>query len=397
MSKVISVNAGSSSLKFQLFDMPSENVLTSGQAERIGLEEGIFTIKVNGEKFVQNLPIKDHKVAVNLLLEALIKHNIVASLDEIDAAGHRIVQGGAYFDSSVKVDEDVVSKVEELCELAPLHNPAHLICYNAFKEALPNIGHVFVFDTAFHQTMGPESYLFPVPYEWYENYKIRRYGAHGTSHQYVSQRCAQLMNKDVKDLNIITCHLGNGASITAVKNGKCINTSMGLTPLGGIMMGTRSGDLDPTVVFYMMKKLNCTPDEMDTYLNKKSGMLGVSGISSDARDVEAACENGNERAIITQELYVNRVINVIGGYVMQMGGVDAIAFTAGVGENDIKLRAKILKALTTGLGLDIDYEANNVRAKEACVSTADSKVSVWIVPTNEEVVIARDTVRILGL
>ena len=397
MSKVISVNAGSSSLKFQLFDMPSENVLTSGQAERIGLEEGIFTIKVNGEKFVQNLPIKDHKVAVNLLLEALIKHNIVASLDEIDAAGHRIVQGGAYFDSSVKVDEDVVSKVEELCELAPLHNPAHLICYNAFKEALPNIGHVFVFDTASHQTMGPESYLFPVPYEWYENYKIRRYGAHGTSHQYVSQRCAQLMNKDVKDLNIITCHLGNGASITAVKNGKCINTSMGLTPLGGIMMGTRSGDLDPTVVFYMMKKLNCTPDEMDTYLNKKSGMLGVSGISSDARDVEAACENGNERAIITQELYVNRVINVIGGYVMQMGGVDAIAFTAGVGENDIKLRAKILKALTPGLGLDIDYEANNVRAKEACVSTADSKVSVWIVPTNEEVVIARDTVRILGL
>lgn len=397
MSKVISVNAGSSSLKFQLFDMPSENVLTSGQAERIGLEEGIFTIKVNGEKFVQNLPIKDHKVAVNLLLEALIKHNIVASLDEIDAAGHRIVQGGAYFDSSVKVDEDVVSKVEELCELAPLHNPAHLICYNAFKEALPNIGHVFVFDTAFHQTMGPESYLFPVPYEWYENYKIRRYGAHGTSHQYVSQRCAQLMNKDVKDLNIITCHLGNGASITAVKNGKCINTSMGLTPLGGIMMGTRSGDLDPTVVFYMMKKLNCTPDEMDTYLNKKSGMLGVSGISSDARDVEAACENGNERAIITQELYVNRVINVIGGYVMQMGGVDAIAFTAGVGENDIKLRAKILKALTPGLGLDIDYEANNVRAKEACVSTDDSKVSVWIVPTNEEVVIARDTVRILGL
>ena len=397
MSKVISVNAGSSSLKFQLFDMPSENVLTSGQAERIGLEEGIFTIKVNGEKFVQNLPIKDHKVAVNLLLEALIKHNIVASLDEIDAAGHRIVQGGAYFDSSVKVDEDVVSKVEELCELAPLHNPAHLICYNAFKEALPNIGHVFVFDTAFHQTRGPESYLFPVPYECSENYKIRRYGAHGTSHQYVSQRCAQLMNKDVKDLNIITCHLGNGASITAVKNGKCINTSMGLTPLGGIMMGTRSGDLDPTVVFYMMKKLNCTPDEMDTYLNKKSGMLGVSGISSDARDVEAACENGNERAIITQELYVNRVINVIGGYVMQMGGVDAIAFTAGVGENDIKLRAKILKALTPGLGLDIDYEANNVRAKEACVSTADSKVSVWIVPTNEEVVIARDTVRILGL
>ncbi|MDY5251855.1 MAG: acetate kinase [Erysipelotrichaceae bacterium] len=397
MSKVISVNAGSSSLKFQLFDMPSETVLTSGQAERIGLEEGIFTIKVNGEKFVQNLPIKDHKVAVNLLLEALIEHKIVASLDEIDAAGHRIVQGGSYFDQSVKVDEDVVAKVDELCELAPLHNPAHLICYNAFKEALPNIGHVFVFDTAFHQTMSAESYLFPVPYEWYENYKIRRYGAHGTSHQYVSQRCAALMEKDIKDMNIITCHLGNGASITAVKGGKCINTSMGLTPLGGIMMGTRSGDIDPTVVFYMMKKLGCTPDDMDKYLNKKSGMLGVSGISSDARDIEDAVKAGNERAILTQELYVNRVINVIGGYVMQMGGVDAIVFTAGVGENDANLRAMILKSLTSGLGLAIDYDANNVRGKENCISTEDSKVAVWVIPTNEEVVIARDTVRILGL
>ncbi len=397
MSKVISVNAGSSSLKFQLFDMPSETVLTSGQAERIGLDEGIFTIKVNGEKFVKNLPIKDHKIAVNLLLEALIEHKIVNSLDEIDAAGHRIVQGGSYFDSSVKVDDDVVSKVEELCELAPLHNPAHLVCYNAFKEALPNIGHVFVFDTAFHQTMTAESYLFPVPYEWYTDYKIRRYGAHGTSHQYVSQRCAQLMNRDIKDMNIITCHLGNGASITAVKGGKCVNTSMGLTPLGGIMMGTRSGDIDPTVVFYMMKKLGCTPDEMDVYLNKKSGMLGVSGISSDARDIEDAVKAGNERAILTQELYVNRVINVIGGYVMQMGSVDAIVFTAGLGENDASLRGKILKALTSGLGLSINYEANNVRGKENCVSNEDSKVAVWVIPTNEEVVIARDTVRILGL
>lgn len=397
MSKVISVNAGSSSLKFQLFDMPSETVLTSGQAERIGLDEGIFTIKVDGEKFVKNLPIKDHKVAVNLLLEALIEHKIVNSLDEIDAAGHRIVQGGAYFDQSVKVDEDVVKKVDELCELAPLHNPAHLICYNAFKEALPNIGHVFVFDTAFHQTMTAESYLFPVPYEWYTDYKIRRYGAHGTSHQYVSQRCAALMDKDIKDMNIITCHLGNGASITAVKGGKCVNTSMGLTPLGGIMMGTRSGDIDPTVVFYMMKKLGCTPDDMDVYLNKKSGMLGVSGISSDARDIEDAVKAGNERAILTQELYVNRVINVIGGYVMQMGGVDAIVFTAGVGENDANLRAMILESLTKGLSLDIDYEANKLRGKENCISKADSKVAVWVIPTNEEVVIARDTVRILGL
>ena len=397
MSKVISVNAGSSSLKFQLFDMPSENVLTSGQAERIGLEEGIFTIKVNGEKFVQNLPIKDHKVAVNLLLEALIKHNIVASLDEIDAAGHRIVQGGAYFDSSVKVDEDVVSKVEELCELAPLHNPAHLICYNAFKEALPNIGHVFVFDTAFHQTMGPESYLFPVPYEWYENYKIRRYGAHGTSHQYVSQRCAQLMNKDVKDLNIITCHLGNGASITAIKNGKCVNTSMGLTPLGGIMMGTRCGDIEPTVVYYVEEKLGLSPEEMDVQLNKKSGMLGISGISSDSRDVEQGVKDGNPRAILTSKLYTQRVVDFIGSYYMELGHVDAIAFTAGLGEHAVEMRERVLSKLEEGMGVKIDYALNAKTHCEAKISTDDSKVQVWIVPTNEELVIARDTVRLLGL
>lgn len=398
MSKIISVNAGSSSLKFQLFNMPEEEVLTSGVAERIGLEEGIFTIKVNGEKHVKKLPIKDHKVAVQLLLEALIEHNVVKTLDEITAAGHRIVQGGSYFSSSCKVDEDVVSKVQELAELAPLHNPAHLICYRAFKEALPTIGHVFVFDTAFHQTMEPESYLFPVPMEWYENYKIRRYGAHGTSHQYVSQATALAMGKDVKDMNIITCHLGNGASITAVKGGKCINTSMGLTPLGGIMMGTRSGDIDPTVVFYMMKKLGCTPDEMDNYLNKKSGMLGISGISSDARDIENAVEEGNERAILTQKLYVNRVINVIGGYVMQLGHVDAISFTAGLGENDTNLRAMILKALSEALSLDINYELNaKTRGKEVLISTDKSKVAVWIMPTNEELVIARDTQNILGL
>ena len=398
MSKIISVNAGSSSLKFQLFKMPEEEVLTSGNAERIGLEEGIFTIKVNGEKIVTNTPIKDHSVAVKLLLEALVKHGIVKDLNEIKAAGHRIVQGGSYFDQSVKVDEDVVAKVEELCELAPLHNPAHLICYRAFKEALPNIEHVFVFDTAFHQTMTEESFLFPVPYNWYTDHKIRRYGAHGTSHQYVSERTAALMGKDVKDLNIITCHLGNGASITAIKGGKCINTSMGLTPLGGIMMGTRSGDLDPTVVFYMMKKLGCTPDEMDTYLNKKSGMLGVSGISSDARDIQAAADAGNPRAILTHQLYVNRVINVLGGYVMQLGHVDAISFTAGLGENDVNMREMILKAATECLGLDINYELNaNTRGKEVRLSTNDSKVSVFVVPTNEEVVIARDTVRLLGL
>ena len=397
MTKIISVNAGSSSLKFQLFEMPSEEVLTSGIAERIGLEEGIFTIKYNGEKYTQNLPIKDHKVAVDLLLKALVEHKIVENLEEIKGAGHRIVQGGSYFDSSAVVDEDVVNKVEELSDLAPLHNPAHLIGYRAFKEALPQIGHVFVFDTAFHQTMTPESYLFPVPMEWYENYKVRRYGAHGTSHQYVSQRCAELMGKDVKDLKIITCHLGNGASITAVDGGKCINTSMGLTPLGGIMMGTRCGDIDPAIVPFVMKKTGMTPDEMDTALNKKSGMLGISGISSDARDIENAVAEGNERAILTQQLYVNRAINVIGGYYFQLGGCDAIVFTAGLGENDCNLRHQICEKLEKAMDLKMNYELNDkTRGKEVCVSADDSKVQVWVVPTNEELVIARDTYSLLG-
>lgn len=398
MSKIISVNAGSSSLKFQLFLMPQEEVLTSGIAERIGLESGIFTIKINGEKFTTELPIPDHKVAVNLLLDALVKHQVVSSLDEINGAGHRIVQGGSFYDKSVKVNEEVVEHVAMLSELAPLHNPAHLVCYKAFKEALPSIGHVFVFDTAFHQTMTEESYLYPVPYEWYTDYNIRRYGAHGTSHQYVAYETAKAMNKDIKDLNIITCHLGNGASITAVKGGKCINTSMGLTPLGGIMMGTRCGDIDPTIVFYMMKKLNATPDEMDVYLNKKSGMLGVSGLSSDARDIENAVQQGNERAILTQKIYVNRVINVIGGYVMQLGHVDAISFTAGLGENDTHLREMILNGLKEALHLDINYEVNaKTRGKLQLISKEASNVALWVVPTNEELVIAKDTYEILGL
>lgn len=398
MSKIISVNSGSSSLKFQLFDMPSETVLCSGQAERIGQEMGAFTIKYNGEKKVTELPVPDHKTAVDILLKSLIENGIIKDLSEIDAAGHRIVQGGSYFDSSVVVDESVVEKVEELAELAPLHNPAHLVCYRAFVEALPSISHVFVFDTAFHQTMTPESYLFPVPYEWYTDHKIRRYGAHGTSHYYVNRRTAELMGKDVNTMNMITCHLGNGASITAIRNGKVVNTSMGLTPLGGIMMGTRCGDIDPTVVFYMMKKLNLSPDEMDNILNKKSGMLGVSGISSDARDIQAAVEEGNERAILTVDLYTNRAVNVAGGYFAQLGHVDAIAFTAGLGENDSDCRERILKGLEEAMGLSIDYELNHtIHGKEALISRPDSKVQVWVVPTNEELMIARDTQSLLHL
>ena len=397
MSKVISVNSGSSSLKFQLFDMPSETVLTSGQAERIGQKMGVFTIKVNGKKKVQEVPIPDHAKAVKLLLDALLDNHIVESLDEIEGAGHRIVQGGSYFDSSVVVNDDVVNKVEELSELAPLHNPAHLVCYKAFKTALPKIGHVFVFDTAFHQTMTPESYLFPVPYDWYTQYKIRRYGAHGTSHMYVNRRTAELMGQDVNTLNMITCHLGNGASITAIKNGKVYNTSMGLSPLGGIMMGTRCGDIDPTVVYYVEEKLGLSAEEMDVQLNKKSGMLGISGISSDSRDVEQGVKDGNPRAILTSKLYTQRVVDFIGSYYMELGHVDAIAFTAGLGEHATEMRERVLSRLEEGMGVKVDYALNAKTHSEAKISTADSKVEVWIVPTNEELVIDRDTVRLLGL
>ena len=397
MSKVMAVNSGSSSLKFQLFDMPSEKVLTSGNIERIGLEKGIFGITVNGEKISKELPIPNHDVAVSLLLKALVEYGIVNDLNEIQGAGHRIVQGGPYFSESVKVNDDVVSKVKELIDIAPLHNAAHLVCYEAFKKALPNIEHVFVFDTAFHQTMEPNSYLFPVPYEWYENYKVRKYGAHGTSHKYVAEKTAELLGKKLEDLNIITLHLGSGASITAIKGGKCINTSMGLSPLGGIMMGTRCGDIDPTVVYFMMKKLGCTAEEMETYLNKKSGMIGISGVSSDSRDVEAAIKQGNKRAELTYDLYANRVINVVGGYVMQLGHVDALTFTAGLGEHATQVREMICKRLEEGLGVKIDYELNSKTHSTQELSTPDSKVKVFVIPTNEELAIVKDTTRILGL
>ena len=398
MSKVISVNAGSSSLKFQLFNMPSEEVICSGIFERIGLEEGIFTIKVNGEKHVHNQPLPDHDTAVNMLLKALIDYKCVESLDEIKGAGHRVVMGGSYFQDSAIANEETAAKVLELAELAPLHNRANAGGYFAFKKALPECGNIFVFDTAFHQTMEPGVFTYAVPYEWYTDYQVRRYGAHGTSHYYVAHKTAELMGKDVKDTRIVTCHLGNGASITAVKGGKCVNTSMGFTPLGGIMMGTRCGDIDPAILPYIMKKTGMTPEEMDTTLNKKSGMLGISGVSSDARDVEAAVNAGNPRAQLTHDIYVNRVVNVVGGYVAQMGGVDAIAFTAGLGENDTTLREKICKGLEEAFGLDMNYELNaKSRGKELCISNPDSKVQVWVVPTNEELMIARDTVRLLGL
>lgn len=396
MTKIISVNAGSSSLKFQLYEMPEEKVLTSGIVERIGFEDAIFTINVNGEKISQTLPVKDHSVAVSLLLEGLVKHHIVEDLEEIKGAGHRVVHGGEYFSCSTIVDADVESKVEELCTLAPLHNPGALIGYRAFKENLPHCKHTFTYDTAFHQSIAADSYIYAVPYEWYSEYKVRKYGAHGTSHQYVSERCAELMGKDLKDTKIITCHLGGGASISAVDGGKCLNTSMGFTPLGGIMMGTRCGDIDPAIVPYMMEKLNCTPKEMDTYLNKKSGLLGVSGISSDGRDIAKAIDEGNTRAKLAMDLFVNRVVQTVGSYYAQLEGLDAIVFTAGIGENDFATRAAIIKKLSHVLDINFDYEVNDgLRGVEKELTKKDSKVKVYLIPTNEEVMIARDAYKLL--
>lgn len=398
MSKIMAVNAGSSSLKFQLFEMPSEEVLTSGVVERIGFKDGIFTIKVNGEKVTTTQAIIDHKVAVELVLEALIKHNVVSSLDEIKGVGHRVVHGGEKYASSVEITHEVESAVIELSELAPLHNPANMVGYRAFKKALPGARHVAVFDTAFHQTMTDDIYLYPLPYEYYQEYKIRRYGFHGTSHFFVSNRVAQLMGKNVSDINVITCHLGNGASLSAVKGGKSVNTSMGFTPLAGIMMGTRSGDIDPAIITYLMRKNHKTAEEIIDVLNKKSGMLGVSGLSSDARDIDTAIKEGNSRALLTRKLYANRVAQTVGSYFVQLGHVDAIVFTGGLGENDVAVRASILELVEEAMQIKLNYELNNsVRGKEVCLSKADSKVQVWVVPTNEELVIAQDTVTILGL
>ncbi|WP_297670619.1 acetate/propionate family kinase [Thomasclavelia sp.] len=397
MVKVMAINAGSSSLKFQLINMPSEEVITSGIVERIGLEEGNFEMKYNGEKFTKQCPINDHSVAVQLLLDALVKHHVVENLNEIEACGHRIVHGGEYFSDSIKVDEDVVAKVEELAELAPLHNPAHIIGYNAFKNALPGVEHVFVFDTAFHQTLDQERYLYPLPMEYYKDLKVRKYGAHGTSHKYVSQVANEMLGKPEKS-KIIVCHLGNGASISAVQDGVCIDTSMGFTPLAGVMMGTRCGDVDPSIMPYLCNKLNKTPDEMLEIYNKKSGMLGVSGISSDSRDIEDAFHQGDERAILTSSLYARIASKFIGSYFVEMGGLDAIAFTAGVGENAAYLRRLIVENIADALGVVLDDEANETRSKEnRLISSESSKVKVMVIPTNEEVMIARDTIRVLGL
>lgn len=390
MEKIMSVNAGSSSLKFKLYEMPNERVITSGIAERIGHDDAIFTIKYGENKDTCILPILNHSTAVELLLKALIEKKILNSIDEIKAIGHRIVQGGKYFSKSEIVTEDVVEKVRSLIPLAPLHNEAHLVGYQAFKEKLPNVLNVFVFDTAFHQTMEEEDYLFPIPYEYSVKYDCRRYGAHGTSHQYLSQKGLKYL-PGLKHTRIISCHIGSGASITAIKDGKCIATSMGLTPLGGIMMGTRTGDLDPSVMDYLCRMENKSVTEMYQIFNKQSGLLGVSGVSNDSRDIIDAVNKGNKQAIIADKLFVRRMADFIGQYFVRLGGADLIIFSAGIGENSPYHREKVVEQIQAALGVKLDKEANNVRGKETLISTADSKIKVVVIPTDEEVMIARDT------
>lgn len=389
MAIVMSVNAGSSSLKFQVYEMPEEKVLAKGLVERIGLPDSVFTITIDGQQYSETTDIPNHEVAVNMLIEALLKHHVVNSLEDIKAVGHRLVHGGEYYADSVVVTPDVVEKCEECIPLAPLHNPAGLLGYRTFANALPEAVHTFVFDTAFHQTMPAENFLYAIPYELYEDEHIRRYGFHGTSHKYLLDRLAEIKGKKPEEMNIITCHLGNGASITAIKNGKSFKTSMGLTPLAGVMMGTRSGDIDPSIPVYLEKKLGLSAQEVDDLMNKKSGLLGVSGVSSDGRDIEAAVDAGNERAILAQKMFADRVIETVGGYDALMGGSDAIVFAGGIGENDKVARKSIIDGLKT-LGVVIDEEANNVRGKEAKISADNSSKEVWIIPTDEEVMIARD-------
>ena len=391
--KVLVINCGSSSLKYQLINMEDESVLAKGLVERIGIEGSVLKHEVAGkDKVVIETPMPDHKVALEIVMNALTdeNHGAIKSLDEIHAIGHRVVHGGEKFSSSVIIDDEVIAAIEVTCELAPLHNPPNLIGINACKELLPGKPMVAVFDTAFHQTMPKSTYIYALPYEYYEKYGVRRYGFHGTSHKYVSDRCADLMGKKVEDLRIITCHLGNGASVAAIDHGKVVETSMGFTPLEGLIMGTRAGDIDTAISTFLMDKLDLDCLEMNDILNKKSGVLGISGVSSDFRDIEKAAGEGNERAQLALDSYFKRVKKYIGAYWAIMGGVDAIVFTAGLGENSIESRAEICADMQE-MGLEIDHERNNVRGKEALISTDASKVKVFCIPTNEELVIARDT------
>ena len=391
--KVLVINCGSSSLKYQVLDMTTEALLCKGLVERIGMDGAVITHeKIGMDKVVNETPMEDHKAAITLVLEAIqdSEHGVVESMDEIGAVGHRVVHAGEKYASSVLITDDVIKALEECIDLAPLHNPPNLLGIAACQELMPGTPMVGVFDTAFHQTMPPESYIYALPYEYYEKYGVRRYGFHGTSHKYVAQRTAEMLNVNLDDLKIITCHLGNGASVSAIKRGKCIATSMGFTPLEGLIMGTRSGDIDPAIVEFIADKEGITVQEVNTILNKKSGILGISGISSDMRDVLEAAEEGNERAMLALKAFAHRVRFYIGAYIAEMNGVDAIVFTAGVGENSIPMRYIICNDLGN-LGIKLDVVKNKVRGKELIISRDDSPVKVLLIPTNEELMIARDT------
>lgn len=394
--KILVINCGSSSLKYQLIDSDTEQALASGLCERIGIDGRFSYTPAGGEKLVVDATMKTHETAVKMVLDALIdkNHGVVASLDEIGAVGHRVVHGGEKFASSTLITDEVLKTIEECNDLAPLHNPANIIGIDACKSLMPTVPMVGVFDTAFHQTMPEKAYLYGLPFEYYDNYKVRRYGFHGTSHSFVAGRAIELLGLDPNNSKVIVCHLGNGASITAVKDGKSVDTSMGLTPLEGLIMGTRSGSIDPAIIEFIANKENKSLEEVVSILNKKSGVYGISGVSSDFRDLEAAAADGNVRAQRAIDIFVYNAVKYIGGYVAAMNGVNAIVFTAGLGENDRDVRQEIVSYLGY-LGITLDQEKNSQRGKETLISTEDSKVKVCVIPTNEELAIARETVRLI--
>ncbi|MEK3954269.1 MULTISPECIES: acetate kinase [Psychrobacillus] len=396
MPIILAINAGSSSLKFQVFEMVDEQVIAKGLIERIGLGNPIFTMTTNEERINIIEQVDNHEQAVKLLMYMLIEKNVIESLDDIDGIGHRVVHGGEVYSDSVLITTEVLEKLEELSELAPLHNPANVTGIKVFKKELPNVPAVAVFDTAFHQTMPESSYLYSIPYNYYEKYGIRKYGFHGTSHKYVSERAAILLNRPLETTRFISCHLGNGASIAAIHHGKSIDTSMGFTPLAGVTMGTRSGNIDPALIPYLMEKTGKDAEGILDILNKKSGMLGVSGFSSDLRDIVTEATKGNDRAQLALDVFANRIHKYIGSYAARMNGVDAIIFTAGIGENSEVIREKVLKGLQF-MGVYMDPDLNKINGKENFINYPHSPVKVIVIPTNEEIMIARDTVRIAGL
>ena len=390
--KILAVNAGSSSLKFQMYEMPEEKVLISGVFERIGIDNSLYTIKFNGEKKSKNIDLPNHKEAVKILVDELKNYKVIDSLNEIKGIGHRVVQGADKFKDSVVIDEKVIETISELSALAPLHNPAAVVGIKAFKEIIEDATAVAVFDTSFHQTMAKETYLYALPYNWYTDFQVRKYGAHGTSHKYVANRLSEILNK--KNIKVIVCHLGNGGSITAVENGKCVDTSMGFTPNAGIIMGTRCGDIDVSIVPYMMKKTGLTYEQLDNVINKQSGLLGISGVSSDSRDIDVEIEKGNERCILAKKMFAQKVVDYIAKYYVLLNGVDAIAFTAGIGENSITMRKQIIDKLKV-LGIELDEEKNQESGEEKIITTANSKIPCYVIPTDEEVMIARDTYKFI--